>query len=153
MNLLRNGMLIDPISCSAANRGRGIMKTLCIWILVLITGVCFSSRAIAQPPTEGIGNALASGNVGAIARHMDNTIMLTVPGSQASYSKSQAEMILVAFFQKHKPSSYETSQQKTTATGAFAIGQLKTSCGVFRTYFSLRGKEGAYKLQELRIEK
>jgi hypothetical protein len=122
--------------------------------IVLTIGLIFSfTLAIAQTPVETISSSIGSGNVGGIARHFDNAISLAIPGSQATYSRSQAEMVLREFFNKNGPKGMTIEHNGENNNGSYAIGILTTANGNFRTYFALRKKESGYVIQEIRIER
>ena len=109
--------------------------------------------AFAQAPLEAIGRAIGSGNVGGISRYFDNAISLTVSGSQSTYSRSQAEMVLRDFFNKNGTKGLSIGHTGDNSNGSYAIGTLSTASGNFRVYFALRQKEGGYVIQEIRIER
>ena len=109
--------------------------------------------AYAQVTVSGIGNAIGSGNVSGISRYFDNAISMTISGSQSTYSRSQAEMILKDFFSKHVARGFNLEQNGGSNGNSYAIGTLSTATGSYRTYFTVRQKDGKYLIQELRIEK
>jgi hypothetical protein len=122
--------------------------------IIFTFGLALSfSIAFAQAPLESIGNSFGAGNVGGISRHFDNAVSLSIPGSQATYSRSQAEMVLRDFFNKNAPKGMSIEHNGENNSGSYAIGTLVTSNGNYRTYFALRQKESGYFIQEIRIER
>lgn len=108
---------------------------------------------LAQAQADQVGNALGSGNVGAITRYFDNAVSMSVAGSQSTYSRSQAEMVLRDFFGKNPAKGFGLERSGISNGSSYAIGTLRTAHGSFRTYISVRQKDGEYVLQEIRIEK
>ena len=111
------------------------------------------SIAFAQAPLESIRSSFGAGNVGGISRHFDKAVSLSITGSQDTYSRSQAEMVLRDFFNKNAPKAMNIEHNGENNSGSYAIGTLVTSNGNYRAYFALRHKESGYFIQEIRIER
>lgn len=111
------------------------------------------SIAFAQAPLESIRSSFGAGNVGGISRHFDKAVSLSITGSQDTYSRSQAEMVLRDFFNKNAPKAMNIEHNGENNSGSYAIGTLVTSNGNYRAYFALRQKESGYFIQEIRIER
>jgi hypothetical protein len=109
--------------------------------------------SFAQGPVDDISSALGSGNVGGLSRYFDNAINLTIAGSQSSYSRTQAEMVLKDFFNKNSPKGFSIEHVADNNSCKYAIGHLSTSSGSYRFYFAIRQKDGNYIIQEIRLEK
>ena len=103
---------------------------------------------------DEIINAIKKGNSNELAKHFSNTIDLTIPGNEGTYSKNQAEMIMKDFFNKYASVSFNINNKGSSKQESqFAIGELKTNKGNFRTFFMLKEQSGKYYLQQLKIEK
>lgn len=109
--------------------------------------------AYAQGVVGSIGNAIGNGNADGIARYFDNAVSLTISGNQSTYSRSQAEMILKDFFNKNVVKGFSAEHSGSDNNNSYMIGTLATSHGKYRTYFSVRQKDGSYVIQEIRFEK
>ena len=109
--------------------------------------------AIAQGALDDIRSSIGSGNTGGVSRYFDNTVSMTIAGSRGTYSSSQAEMVLRGFFSKINPKGFTTEHSGGGKQHKYVIGTLKTSCGSYRAYFSVREDGGRYVIQEIRIEK
>ncbi len=107
----------------------------------------------AQGPVEDISKSIGSGNVNGISRFFDNSVALTIAGSQANYSRSQAEMVLRDFFSKNSPKGFDVDRSGGGENSKYAIGTLMTANGDYRSYFSLKLKDNSYVIQEIRFEK
>lgn len=88
-----------------------------------------------------------------IAGYFDNAVSLTISGTQATYSRSQAEMVLRDFFNKNKTPDFSVERKGNNKNGCYAIGILTTGNGNYRVYFSARKKNEGYVIQEIRFEK
>ncbi|MBT8195916.1 MAG: DUF4783 domain-containing protein, partial [Bacteroidia bacterium] len=102
-----------------------------------------------------VGNAIKKGDAKALSAHFSSKVDLTILNKEDVYSKSQAEQILVAFFNKNKPSDFKIMHKGVSKEGAkYAIGNLKTTNGLtFRTYFFIKSHMGSEIVHELRFEK
>lgn len=122
-------------------------------ILLTFSFIALALLSQAQEAMDELKSAFGFGNVGGIIRYCGNNISLTIVGSQANYSRSQAEMILRDFFNKNTPKKFDIEHSGSSANMKFSIGTLFTSTGNYKTYFSVRYKDGSYYIQEIRIEK
>lgn len=132
--------------------GGNIMAVFIKKIIGSILLVFSFSWAFAQGIITEVVGAFGKGNISFISRHFDNVVSLSVTGSQASYSSSQAEMILKDFFSKNPPQSF-TVEQSRDGNMPYTIGILKTASGNFRTYIAAKRKDGKLLIQEIRLEK
>lgn len=123
-------------------------------IKYFFTIVClaFVTFSFAQGIDE-IGEAIGSGSVNTISKHLDNAVSLTISGSQSTYSKAQAEMILRDFFTKNSPKSFSVNHSGTNSNTKYIIGTLTTTNGNYRTYYAVKQSNGTYLIQEIRFEK
>jgi hypothetical protein len=89
--------------------------------------------------TPAVASALRSGNASALAAYFNSTVDLTLPGSEGTYSRSQAELIVKGFFNMNKPSDFTIQHKGSSGEGSqFCIGLLSTDNGDFRTYFLIK---------------
>jgi purine-nucleoside phosphorylase len=131
---------------------RRIMRTALFSALLAVLSCTITTAQTAQ--MANINTALRTGNVGGIAQYIDNVIDITINNNQSTYSKAQAEMVLRDFFAKHSPKDFVSEKTGNGNNTFYTIGHLTVSgtCS-YRIYISMRMKEGAYFLQELRFEK
>ncbi|MBS1781636.1 MAG: DUF4783 domain-containing protein [Bacteroidetes bacterium] len=129
------------------------MKAYLKRLFLTLSFALFIQSAWAQGITEQVGSSIGSGNVAGISRYFDNAVSMTVSGSQSTYSRSQAEMVLRDFFGKNAARSFQADRTGNSNGSSFAIGTLVTSNGTFRTFFTIRHTENGYVIQEIRIEK
>ena len=122
-------------------------------IVITITVLLFSLCGMAQNVVEDLRASIAVGNVNGIARYFDNNLSLNITGSQASYSRPQAEMVLRDFFNKNNPRKLDLDHSDASRNMRYAMGTLITATGNYRIYFALKQKDNNTVLQELRIER
>ncbi|MBK8710902.1 MAG: DUF4783 domain-containing protein [Niastella sp.] len=96
--------------------------------------------------------AIKSGNSSALARYFDNTVEITLPQKNSTYSKSQAEIIIKDFFSNNPVKNFKVLHQGEKSGSQYCIGTLETSNGNFRTTFFMKNKGDTQSLQEIRFE-
>lgn len=129
-------------------------------ILILTAGIHLSVFAVNtyrdNQPGDIINSvvaALRTGNASALAVHFSSTIDLTVPGSEGTYSKTQAELIVKNFFSTNKPSDFKINYQGSSgATTQFCVGTLTSQTGNFRTYFLIKTINEISQITQLQFE-
>ena len=128
------------------------MKSL-KYLFVCFTLVTFSGFSETDVYME-VGNAIRSGDSKQIAAFFGKTVDLTILSVESVYSKTQAELVLRDFFNKHTPKSFSLLHKGSSKEGTlYAIGNMTTTKGVvFRTSFFIRQSDGKNFIQELRFE-
>ncbi|MBN8833251.1 MAG: hypothetical protein BGO53_10405 [Sphingobacteriales bacterium 39-19] len=96
--------------------------------------------------------ALKAGNSSALARYFDNTVEITLPQKNSTYSKSQAEIIIKDFFTNNPVKNFKVLHQGEKGGSQYCIGTLETSNGNFRTTLFMKNKGDKQSLQEIRFE-
>jgi hypothetical protein len=96
---------------------------------------------------------LKSSNSREIAKHFASTVELNILKDEDVYSKVQAEIILKDFFSKHQPESSRVIHKlDSNPNYRFAVIELDTANGKFRTTISLKDTGGRFLITEMRIE-
>ncbi|MCS6992100.1 MAG: DUF4783 domain-containing protein [Chitinophagales bacterium] len=123
--------------------------------LLLVPNLAYLSAPNQQNVIDPIVSAIRAGNSRELARYFDEQIQIGILSRQATYSRTQGEMVLRDFFSKNKVKSFDLVHRGSTANrGAdFAIGQLVTSTQNFRVYFLVKQEGSQYLLQEINFEK
>ncbi len=120
--------------------------------LILFTSISFSLFAL--PLSNTIVNALKAGNSGELAKFMDASIDLSIPGNEGAFSKTQSELILKTFFSKNIPSAFKIMHNGDAKNNThYSIGNLTTTTGLYRVYILYKDANNANTILELRIEK
>lgn len=109
--------------------------------------------ANAQDVGNKITQAIQSSNATDLAKYFNNTIDLTIPGSEGTYSKVQAEQILKSFFNKYPPVSFTINHKGNSNDGSmYAIGTYKSKSQSFRTYYLTKPINGQLLIHQLKFE-
>lgn len=122
--------------------------------LAIILFVFFSSfNSNAQDVNAKISQAIKNASTTELSKHFNNSIDLTIPGSEGTYSKVQAEQILKSFFTKYPPISFIVNHKGNSNDGSmYAIGTYKSNNKTFRTYFLVKPIDGQMLIHQLKFE-
>ena len=121
-------------------------------ILLLLTSAAVLSSFSLLSSIDEVITALRSGYATQMAKFFDNTVEITMPDKNNSYSKSQAEMVLTDFFSNNTVKSFTVIHKGENAGSQYAIGTLVTKNGSFRTTIFMKLKADKQFLQEIRFE-
>ncbi len=106
-----------------------------------------------QDINSAVASAIKGGDAKTLALYFNSSIDLTVPGSDGTYSKSQAEMIVKNFFAQNKPVSFSVNQNGNSSEGSqYSIGTLVSAKAKFRTYFLVKKIGGKQVITQLQFE-
>lgn len=130
---------------------KNIYKRVLITILLAFTMPAFVQ---AQEPLQEVVQYIRGGNVTGMARYFDKMVGININNNQASYSSSQAEIILKDFFSKNVVKDFNVAQGGNSGTTSqYAIGDLYTSSGLYQLYVVIKMTENKFLIKELRFEK
>lgn len=122
------------------------------FLMFLLIFIGFSQTIKAQSFDNAI-NAIRSGNASALAAHFSSNVEVSIKGTEASYSKAQAEMVIKNFFATQPPKSFSVVHQGTSPEGSkYFIGTLTTSGTTYRTYVYAKPQGNMLVIQEIRFE-
>lgn len=103
---------------------------------------------------EKVSLAIESGNAKEVSRFLGKEVELTINEEEKVYPRTKAEIQLKNFFTKNSPQNFNIIHQGSSSEGAkYAIGNLKTTNGSYRTYFLIKQEENDSFIKELRFEK
>lgn len=123
-------------------------------VFSILCALFLSQPASAQEPLQEVVQYIRGGNVTGMAKYLDKIVIITINNNQASYSSSQAEIILKDFFAKNVVKEFNVAQGGNTATNSqYAIGDLQTSTGNYQLYVVIKLSDDKFLLRELRFEK
>ncbi len=123
-------------------------------ILIFIFCLLFSKGVQCQEILSTIPAAIKNGNANAIAKNFDKRVDITIDENSDNYSSAQAEVILKGFLGKFSNRDF-TIVHKGASTDAaqYAIGNMKTNAGSYRTYIFIKKSNNLNLIQEIRFEK
>lgn len=113
-----------------------------------------SATVQAQEPLQEVVQYIRGGNVTGIVKYLDKMVGININNNQASYSSSQAEIILKEFFSKNVVKEFRVAQGGNSGTTSqYAIGDLQTSTGMFQLYVVIKMQNNQFLIKEMRFEK
>ena len=109
---------------------------------------------VASPMNyEKIALAIESGNAQKLSQYFASNVEITILNKEEVYSQSQAKRVLVDFFEKHQPSSFEIIHKGSSNKGSkYCIGTMVAKEQSFRTYIYMKQKGESFRIQEIRFE-
>lgn len=128
---------------------RSLYQISVLIFLILIVTMSVS----AQDMNGKISQAIKSSNPTELSKYFNNSIDLTIPGSEGTYSKVQAEQIIKSFFTKYPPVSFTINHKGSSNDGSvYAIGTYTSSSITFRTYYLTKSIGGQLLIHQLKFE-
>lgn len=127
-------------------------------IITLCLSVLLFTYSTAEPlePTglvDDIAAAIRAGNSKDLAKYFGPTLEIILPGSDGTFSKAQAEMIMKDFFAKSAPVSFVINQKSNSAGGAqFIIGTYKNKTEKLNVYILLKPVSNQLMIQQMHFE-
>jgi len=108
----------------------------------------------AQNEDKAIATLLDTGNVGGLSEYFQSQVDMTILGTEAMYSRAQAEMVLARFFKGNLPTGFETKHLgQSKKESSYIIGMLSTAKEVYRLTYLLSEEEGRLRIKQFRLEK
>lgn len=130
------------------------MKTMRFFLISTLMLLCTLPMANAQStevPSEII-SALNSGDAAKLSGYLNTNVELVIGSKNDVFSKQQASGIIADFFRTNRVSSFQVLHKGNKEAASFAIGELKTSGGIYRVYVLTRKSGSQPVIQQLRIE-
>jgi len=132
---------------------KNVLKIVTFCLSVLI----FTSSTIVanEPPgiVEDVTSAIKAGNSKDLAKYFGPTLEIILPGSDGTFSKAQAEMIMKDFFAKSATVSFVVNQKGNSAGGAqFIIGTYKNKSEKLNVYILLKPVSNQLMIQQMHFE-
>ncbi|MCB0699348.1 MAG: DUF4783 domain-containing protein [Chitinophagaceae bacterium] len=124
-----------------------VLSILCAFVLSV-------NNVQAQEPLQEVVHYIRGGNVSGMAKYLDKNVAITINNNQASYSSSQAEIILKDFFSKNVVKEFNVNQGRNTGNNSqYGIGELMTSTGSYQLYVVIKLNQDQFLIREMRFEK
>ncbi len=123
----------------------------CLSIVLLSSG----SVSLSEQPglADNISATIKAGNSKELAKYFGPTLEIILPGSDGTFSKAQAEMIMKDFFSKSAPVSFVVNQKGNSAGGAqFIIGTYKNKSETLNVYILLKPVSNQLMIQQMHFE-
>lgn len=129
-----------------------LVKHSTVLLFLLITLV-ITNASKAQDVNSKISQAIQSSSATELSKYFNNSIDLTIPDSEGTYSKVQAEQIMKNFFAKYPPISFSINHKGNSNDGSiYCIGTYKSKTHSFRTYYLTKPIGGQLMIHQLKFE-
>jgi len=123
-------------------------------LFFLLLPFMLSALIVKADIFDDVLNTLKAGNAKQLSTYFNNSVELTVPGSEGVYSKQQAEIILKSFFAQNPAANVIRQHDGASAQGAkYAIAVYESARSTYRAYIFMKDSGSGFKIHELRFEK
>ncbi len=123
------------------------------FLLLVLFSLSMQTKVFSQVTNERISQAIQASNAQELSKFFNNSIDLTIPGSEGTYSKVQAEQIINSFFTKFPITAYTLNHKGESNDGSmYAIGTYKSGNKTFRTYYLSKPVNGVLLIHQLKFE-
>jgi hypothetical protein len=129
------------------------MKTkISFIVLSILLFVGFSSSVKAQN-LDQVASYIRVGSAAELSKMFQSNVEISLKESGNSYSKAQAEQVLINFFNKNTPKGFTIVHQGTSPEGSrYIIGNLVTTGGNYRVYVYAKPSGNTIVIREMRFE-
>lgn len=128
-------------------------KTALKTLVTFFVFIAIHTSSAQTQKFDAIADALRTGNSSALANFFEGNVEITIVSGGASYSKSQAELVLKKFFSGHPAKSFSLAHEGTSPEGSkYFIGDLITTTGSYHTYVYAKMINKKLVVQEIRFE-
>ena len=127
------------------------MRFFLISTLMLLCTLPMANAQSTEVPSDII-SALNSGDAAKLSGYLNTNVELVIGSKNDVFSKQQASGIIADFFRTNRVSSFQVLHKGNKEAASFAIGELKTSGGIYRVYVLTRKSGSQPVIQQLRIE-
>ncbi len=122
--------------------------------VLLLIGFLVIAFGVKAGSFDEVALAIESGNAKEVAKFFGKKVELTMNEEQDVYSRTKAEIQLKNFFTQNDPKSFSIIHNGSSSGGdKYAIGNLKTNNGTFRTYVLIKEKKDQTVIKQMRFEK
>lgn len=101
-----------------------------------------------------LNSTIKDGDAISLSKHFNNTVDITLPSVDDTFSQNHATQVLKDFFTKYPPSSFIINHDGTSNDGSlYLIGTYKSGDNTFRVYILLKKSADRFKIFQLQFEK
>ncbi len=119
-----------------------------IFIAIITSGFAINRSEVP----DAIVKALQKGDAESLAGFFNRNVELVLLANDAVCSSAQAKQMIADFFRRNAVTDFVIIQEGGKTGQEFAIGNLKSSTGVYRVFFRLKLEGGHSYIHQLRIE-
>ena len=106
----------------------------------------------SETTLKSVVTAISKGDAAALGKNFQESVEITLPGSDATFSAQQAQFVLKDFFGKYPVSSFKLIHEGTSGTTFYATGTYQSAKGNFDVNIFLKKTGENYALTQLRFE-
>ncbi|AMM50828.1 hypothetical protein TH61_06040 [Rufibacter sp. DG15C] len=130
------------------------MKRVLAMVVVMLGMLVGAGQVAAQSDVvAGVKSAIKSGSSRSLAQYLNTKVQVSIDGDNASYSQSQAEMVLRNFFSKNAPLSFDFEHQGGSEDGQrYAIGKYAHKGGRYTVLVRMKKYGDAYKIDTIEFK-
>ena len=130
------------------------VRILIYTVLIVISGVQYSSKAQNNDVIDNISIALSSGSAKELTNFFNDVVELKIDGQKENYSKKQAEVIMKNFFSKYPPVRFNKIHNGSSPEGLlYVLGKYSHKDGSHRVYMLIKQLNGEYKIDTFDLTK
>lgn len=140
---------------SLVTDGRWKLKNISLPHYLAISLFIFFTSFVTPPDDTAklVAAALQAGNAAEVSKYFNPMVDLSLPGSDDTYSKTQAGQILKEFFSQNVVKSFKVSKQGSSADGStYCIGTLEAGGKSYRVYYLIKPVAGKNLVQQLQVQ-
>lgn len=121
------------------------------YLLNITTSILFMLPFMATAQHAGLDAALNKGNVADLGSYLADKVDISIPGTDASLSSTEAVRVLANFFTQNPVKGYNRAHLTAPQNGrsAYSLGDLYTANGTYRIYIYFDTNN---KVSEIRIQ-
>jgi hypothetical protein len=120
--------------------------------LILAGSVLQLSAQSATDVFNSISGAIGKGSDAALAAHFNSNVEVTLPGSDQSYTSTQAQFVVKDFFAKNPVKGFKLSHNGESGGTWYATGVYTAGSGTFDTNIFLKQVNGKFVITQIRFE-
>lgn len=107
----------------------------------------------APGPIDNAADLIKANNIRDLAKMFSPTVEITILNEENIYSAAQAEVVLQNFFKNNPVKAVQILHRvNSNPIIRYAVLQLTTANGTYRTSLSLKQVDGKFLLNEIKIE-
>jgi hypothetical protein len=140
--------------CSVSNIMKRLTYISKLALLVLLfSGSVLGLRAqSAQEVFNAVSSSIGKANDVAIAAYFNASVEVTVPGSDQSYTSTQAQFVVKDFFAKNPPAGFKLLHNGESGGTWYATGAYSSAKGSFDTNIFLKKVGDKFLITQIRFE-
>lgn len=133
-------------------KNRTLQAVFVFLLPVFITTTAFSELG-AQDLQATLEKCISEGDSENLAKHFGESVDIGLPYADKDYGKTQAEMVMRNFFEKHPPNSFIIEESGSTSeSNKFFIGEYISGEKKYMLLIMLRKSNEDFLIHKLKFE-